>query len=384
MKSVSIKMNSPFETELWKVCRRFKGQVYTDVIHGGDTMLSFRLQSSDPLFTESGRYGFPKDGVAADLRIPESYICSRGCGIGSMCIVQLRSADSSRPIPVGFETTMKSRFGEMIEDKSDFPIFRCLKSLEFELAPVWKSCIMALRPDLGSYDGDKDIGRILCDASYAIRVIEIRCEIACLQCKRMTGPRRLLASKGSEDRLFEECSTCRTELSYWLGGLSIKGVDCTEAVISSLTAWIYCDCGEDVFYIHDLGPSKELKVDFTCGCNPLNFSYTDKQRSTPAQRYRGGGSLPSNGACKHFKKSFRWIKYPCCGEWFACMQCHDGRVSSHKCAGEGAELMLCGFCSMEQKIASLCCYCRKETNSSLESIHFNVKAKKNRGRRRSS
>jgi len=26
-----------------------------------------------------------------------------------------------------------------------------------------------------------------------------------------------------------------------------------------------------------------------------------------------GKPLPENGACKHYKKSMRWLRFPCCG-----------------------------------------------------------------------
>lgn len=28
-----------------------------------------------------------------------------------------------------------------------------------------------------------------------------------------------------------------------------------------------------------------------------------------------GTSLPDNGACKHYRHSYRWLRFPCCGEW---------------------------------------------------------------------
>lgn len=27
-----------------------------------------------------------------------------------------------------------------------------------------------------------------------------------------------------------------------------------------------------------------------------------------------GASLPHNGTCKHYRHSYRWLRFPCCGE----------------------------------------------------------------------
>ena len=36
-----------------------------------------------------------------------------------------------------------------------------------------------------------------------------------------------------------------------------------------------------------------------------------------------GKPLPENGACKHYRKSFKWFRFACCGRAFACDTCHD-------------------------------------------------------------
>jgi uncharacterized CHY-type Zn-finger protein len=58
-----------------------------------------------------------------------------------------------------------------------------------------------------------------------------------------------------------------------------------------------------------------------------------------------GSPLPGNGTCKHYKRSFRWLRFPCCGRAFPCDTCHDSEMD-HAC--EWATRMLCGFCSKEQ------------------------------------
>ncbi|ORX95630.1 hypothetical protein K493DRAFT_24160 [Basidiobolus meristosporus CBS 931.73] len=42
-----------------------------------------------------------------------------------------------------------------------------------------------------------------------------------------------------------------------------------------------------------------------------------------------GQPLPDKGTCKHYKKSYRWLTFPCCGKSYPCDQCHDDK-SDHE------------------------------------------------------
>ncbi|KAJ2842269.1 hypothetical protein GGI22_007607 [Coemansia erecta] len=61
-----------------------------------------------------------------------------------------------------------------------------------------------------------------------------------------------------------------------------------------------------------------------------------------------GEPLPNHGACKHFRKSNRWLRFPCCGKTFPCVTCHDEK-EGHDHAF--AQIMICGFCAKEQRIS---------------------------------
>ncbi|KAF2485504.1 hypothetical protein BDY17DRAFT_293739 [Neohortaea acidophila] len=58
-----------------------------------------------------------------------------------------------------------------------------------------------------------------------------------------------------------------------------------------------------------------------------------------------GTALPKEGSCSHYRKSYRWFRFSCCGKVFACDRCHDAQ-SDHP--NEWANRMLCGYCSREQ------------------------------------
>ncbi|XP_066917301.1 uncharacterized protein [Clytia hemisphaerica] len=60
-----------------------------------------------------------------------------------------------------------------------------------------------------------------------------------------------------------------------------------------------------------------------------------------------GQPLPDTGTCKHYKKSHRWLRFPCCGKAFPCDICHEeGVAGDHEM--KVANRMICGYCSKEQ------------------------------------
>ena len=73
-----------------------------------------------------------------------------------------------------------------------------------------------------------------------------------------------------------------------------------------------------------------------------------------------GTALPQNGVCVHYKKSYRWFRFPCCGKLFACDICHENANSdAHEM--QWATRQVCGFCSREQVYsATKTCVCGKD------------------------
>lgn len=62
-----------------------------------------------------------------------------------------------------------------------------------------------------------------------------------------------------------------------------------------------------------------------------------------------GTSLPDNGTCQHYRHSYRWFRFGCCGRVYPCDRCHDA-AESH--VNEHADRMVCGWCSREQRFRS--------------------------------
>lgn len=85
--------------------------------------------------------------------------------------------------------------------------------------------------------------------------------------------------------------------------------------------------------------------------------------SVPLPGLQIGTPLPNKGACKHFKKSYRYFRFPCCGRAFACPVCHElsGCEFANGTYSVRATHEICGKCSSEQKIegdSQVCSACK--------------------------
>jgi len=81
-----------------------------------------------------------------------------------------------------------------------------------------------------------------------------------------------------------------------------------------------------------------------------------------------GNPLPEKGTCKHYKKSYRWLRFPCCGKVYPCDVCHEeGEENDHEM--KFATRMICGYCSKEQPFAKdkPCINCKSNVTKSKSS-----------------
>ena len=74
--------------------------------------------------------------------------------------------------------------------------------------------------------------------------------------------------------------------------------------------------------------------------------------SSAGPAVREGTALPDVGRCAHFRRSLRWLRFPCCGRAHPCAECHAG--SDCAAAGDNvwADRMICGQCSREQRFSA--------------------------------
>ena len=73
----------------------------------------------------------------------------------------------------------------------------------------------------------------------------------------------------------------------------------------------------------------------------------------------GVGALPRTGLCKHYRKSHRWLRFPCCDKAYPCDRCHEEEnEDGHEMAW--ANRMICGYCGTEQHYSNKPCRCGRE------------------------
>jgi hypothetical protein len=80
-----------------------------------------------------------------------------------------------------------------------------------------------------------------------------------------------------------------------------------------------------------------------------------QRQKTERLGLHAGTPLPDRGACAHYRRSYRWFRFGCCGRVHPCDRCHDA-AEGHE--NEWAARMICGWCSREQRYdPESCGYC---------------------------
>ncbi|KAJ0411511.1 hypothetical protein ATCC90586_001106 [Pythium insidiosum] len=84
---------------------------------------------------------------------------------------------------------------------------------------------------------------------------------------------------------------------------------------------------------------------------------TSKKQRRVVDAFVPGQPLPRKGACDHYKHSFRWFRFQCCGKAFPCDVCHDSSDCAEANTGKIASKIICGLCSKEQSSQVKDCSC---------------------------
>ncbi|KAF4119448.1 CHY zinc finger [Geosmithia morbida] len=90
----------------------------------------------------------------------------------------------------------------------------------------------------------------------------------------------------------------------------------------------------------------------TAGRPAADGSEPGSRRGRERLGLHAGEPLPSRGACGHYRKSYRWFRFSCCGRVHACDKCHDA-AEDHE--NDWARRMICGWCSREQRYSPEAC-----------------------------
>lgn len=134
------------------------------------------------------------------------------------------------------------------------------------------------------------------------------------------------------------------EASNVFGYLDIEGCKVFDVLESEFSGSCFGCSTSNTFSLHPMvgNPVSKNCVQchqkMNCSIQGLQFHKIKAVRATPVNvevkkvkkpkdpmmmGVRVGFPLPENGACKHYKRSFRWMRFPCCGRIFPCDKCHD-------------------------------------------------------------
>ncbi|EXJ89551.1 hypothetical protein A1O3_02618 [Capronia epimyces CBS 606.96] len=131
------------------------------------------------------------------------------------------------------------------------------------------------------------------------------------------------------------CSSCSTTFPVPPGMISVRGdtpIQVCRACHAKMT-----------FTIPEV---KFLRVSHPTAALPL------RRPKKESLGISAGTALPRNGACSHYRHSYRWFRFGCCGRVYACDRCHDA-AEAH--VNEHADRMICGWCSREQRFRTEDC-----------------------------
>lgn len=237
----------------------------------------------------------------------------------------------------------------------------------------------------------------------------LRLQIVCHRCKKPTDITINMPCGRTDPCTAEEaCPVCKQELALRVAPsichvgepiiAHVLGVGCYPTQLLRSDFWASCeDCTESM-RIREVGPGFQKRAGCTKCFAKLNLAVkgsdlngmavnhwrlvADHESERIAARrhmqdsrrrerqdfgIRSGQPLPNNGTCKHFHKSFRWFRFPCCGRAFPCGVCHDEQCDHPH---ENAKQMLCGHCAFEQPATSEQCTKCGAAQTRAKSTHW--------------
>jgi len=213
----------------------------------------------------------------------------------------------------------------------------------------------------------------------------LACVLVCGRCKARADATLTRDKQGNPVACAMSCSKCAARLaaafrpaaahsaSHVLGYLDLDGCTALDVTLPRCSFGVECEaCGRvneltHVALDHEASLAcRQCHACVTVTIPRVRFTRLTRGDTTGAlagaraaagtetrrgrQRDEGlrpGQPLPDGGTCRHYKKSFRWLRFPCCGKLFPCDVCHDeATMAEHETVL--ANRMVCGFCSQEQ------------------------------------
>merc|ERR1712232_681860 len=223
----------------------------------------------------------------------------------------------------------------------------------------------------------------------------LRLQVVCIRCRKPSDLQSAPGS-GTDPRTAQaECPVCKQALAVRVapsiahGGCAtishVLGAGCQPIQLLRSDFEASCGACTEVSNVRNVGPGYRKKGECNACFSKMNISVegadllgqqvnhwrgiaeVEGQRLTARRQLqearqherdlgiRAGQPLPDNGTCKHYSKSYRWLRFPCCGRAFPCDTCHDEQMDHPH---EWANRMLCGRCSHEQTFSKdQCVHC---------------------------
>jgi hypothetical protein len=166
---------------------------------------------------------------------------------------------------------------------------------------------------------------------------------------------------------FDISEACCTPFDYYPSDFRVTCLECgVQTSVAGITydgKTIDCrSCFAKIFTKIEGVKFKKIKKP----SNPFN---EEKEKKKKKDTLTGGQPLPNNGTCQHFRKSKRWMRFPCCYKLFPCDLCHEEAKMDHDMIR--ATRMVCGFCSREQPFTNNpCISCGQDVSGTGGSSHF--------------
>ena len=213
---------------------------------------------------------------------------------------------------------------------------RCNTSRDLQLSGTWESqrercvwcskckCLLrvGLRPMLLHASN-----HIIChvDRSDTVDVLDVLPSSFSASCEVCSSDKETMFTQFQRGKRMERnCLHCGTKLAMFAKQFVLKDVD----VLS--------------------GRRKKKSMKAKGASNTNGSGGSSSNSIVPQVRLVKGENLPNMGACKHFKKSLKWMRFSCCGKVFPCPICHELNGECENASTALASRLICGKCSEEQ------------------------------------
>lgn len=176
----------------------------------------------------------------------------------------------------------------------------------------------------------------------------INVQVECNRCKKTCNMTGSVSCPGCGS-LLEMRYIASFDLEF-LGFLNLR--NCRFVCFNPAAYQFNCDKCSMNYETDELGIGSAFRLKcYGCSADMLlkiiGIRFIQQKKDT----LKAGQPLPDKGTCKHYKKSYRWFRFPCCSSLYPCDICHD-EESGH--AHQMANKMVCGLCSREQGVNNTC------------------------------